>query len=42
MQLTSEEDIVNAFKNKELTIKSTEIIVNCPFVQWKDNSLKVS
>jgi hypothetical protein len=40
-ELTSEEDIVNAVKNKELTIKPTEIIVNCPFVQWKDGSLKV-
>ena len=40
-ELTSEEDIVNAFKNKELTIKPTEIIVNCPFIQWKDASLKV-
>ena len=40
-ELTSEEDIVNAVKNKELTIKPTEIIVNCPFVQWKDDSLKV-
>jgi len=40
-ELTSEEDIVNAIKNKELTIKPTDIIVNCPFVQWKDGSLKV-
>jgi len=40
-ELTSEEDILNAIKNKELTIKPTEIIVNCPFVQWKDSSLKV-
>ena len=40
-ELTSEVDIVNAIKNKELTIKPTEIIVNCPFVQWKDGSLKV-
>lgn len=40
-ELTSEEDIVNAIKNKELIIKPTNIIVNCPFVQWKDGSLKV-
>ena len=40
-ELTSEDDIVNAFKNKELTIKLTDIIVNCPFVQWKDGSLTV-
>ena len=40
-ELTSEDDIVNTFKNKELTIKQTDIIVNCPFVQWKDGSLKV-
>ncbi len=40
-ELTSEEDIVNAIKNKELTIKPTHIIVNCPFVTWQDGSLKV-
>jgi hypothetical protein len=40
-ELTSEEDIVNAIKNNELTIKPTEIIVNCPFVTWQDGSLKV-
>ena len=40
-ELTSEEDIVNAVKNKEITIKPTDIIVNCPFVQWKDGYLKV-
>ena len=40
-ELTSEDDIVNAVKNKEITIKPTEIIVNCPFVQWKDGSLQV-
>jgi hypothetical protein len=40
-ELTSEEDIVNAIKNKELTIKPINIIVNCPFVHWKDGSLKV-
>ncbi|HSF51959.1 MAG TPA: hypothetical protein VLA74_14460 [Nitrososphaeraceae archaeon] len=40
-ELTSEEDILKAVKNKELTIKPTDIIVNCPFVQWKDGSLKV-
>lgn len=40
-ELTSEGDILDALKNKELTIKPTEIIVNCPFVKWKDGSLKV-
>jgi hypothetical protein len=40
-ELTSEEDIVNAVANNEITIKPTGIIVNCPFVQWKDGSLKV-
>ncbi len=40
-ELTSEVDILNGLKNKELTIKPTDIIVNCPFVQWKDGSLKV-
>jgi hypothetical protein len=40
-EITSEEDIVNAIKNNELTIKPTEIIVNCPFVTWQDGSLNV-
>jgi hypothetical protein len=40
-ELTSEDDIVNAVKNKEITIKPTNIIVNCPFVTWQDGSLKV-
>jgi hypothetical protein len=40
-ELTSEVDILYALKNNELTIKPTDIIVNCPFVQWKDSSLKV-
>ena len=40
-ELKSEEDIVNAVTNNEITIKPTGIIVNCPFVQWKDGSLKV-
>ncbi len=40
-ELTSEVDILDALKNNELTIKPTDIIVNCPFVQWKDGSLKV-
>ena len=35
------EDIVNAVTNNEITIKPTGIIVNCPFVQWKDGSLKI-
>jgi len=40
-ELKSEADILKALKNNELTIKPTDIIVNCPFVQWKDGSLKV-
>jgi hypothetical protein len=40
-ELKSEEDIVNAVTNNEITIKPTGIIVNCPFVQWKDGSLEV-
>ncbi len=40
-ELTSEVDIISALEKKELTIKPTDIIVNCPFVQWKDGSLKV-
>jgi hypothetical protein len=40
-ELTSEVDILDALKNNELTIKPIDIIVNCPFVQWKDSSLKV-
>jgi hypothetical protein len=40
-ELKSEEDIVNAVTNNEIAVKPTGIIVNCPFVQWKDGSLKV-
>jgi hypothetical protein len=40
-ELTSEVDIISTLEKKELTIKPTDIIVNCPFVQWKDGSLKV-
>ena len=41
IELKSEQDIVNAIKNNKISIKPTEIIVNCPFVTWQDGSLKV-
>ena len=31
----------HALKNKYLTIKPTDIIVNCLFIQWKEDPLKV-
>jgi hypothetical protein len=40
-ELKSQSDIISAQKNGELTIMSTNIIVNCPFVQWNGGSMKV-
>ena len=40
-ELSSEDDILKAQKNNELTIKPTDVIVNCPFVKWKDGALKI-
>ena len=39
-ELKSETDILSAQKNGELTISSSDAIVNCPFVQWHGGSLK--
>ena len=39
-ELKSETDIQSAQKNGELTISSSDAIVNCPFVYWHGGSLK--
>jgi len=39
-ELKSETDILFAQKNGELTISSSDAIVNCPFVYWHGGSLK--
>src|SRR5215831_11116466 len=39
-ELKSETDILSAQKNGELTISSSDAIVNCPFVYWHGGSLK--
>jgi hypothetical protein len=39
-ELKSETDILSAKKNGELTISSSDSVVNCPFVQWHGGSLK--
>jgi hypothetical protein len=39
-ELKSETDILSAQKNGELTISSSDAIVNCPFVHWHGGSLK--
>ena len=40
-ELKSQSDIISAQKNGELTIIPTNIIVNCPFVQWNGGSMKI-
>jgi hypothetical protein len=40
IELKSETDILSAQKNGELTISSSDAIVNCPFVYWHGGSLK--
>ena len=40
-ELKSEESIMDAKNNGELTIENTGVIVNCPFVQWKDGHLPI-
>lgn len=40
-ELTSEEDILQAAQEGLLAVTSTEIVVNCPFVQWEGGSLQV-
>ena len=39
--LKSEEDIMTAKDNGEITIEETGVIVNCPFVQWNDDHLPI-
>ena len=39
--LKSEEAIMAAKDNGELTIEDAGVIVNCPFIQWKDGQLPV-
>jgi hypothetical protein len=39
-ELKSETDILSAQKNGELTISSSDAVVNCPFVYWHGGSLK--
>src|SRR5215469_9643798 len=39
-ELKSETDILSAQKNGELTVSSSDAIVNCPFVYWHGGSLK--
>ena len=40
-ELKSQSDIISAQRNGELTIMPTNIIVNCPFVQWNGGSMMV-
>lgn len=40
-ELKSQTEILTAQKNDELTVTPSGLIVNCPFVQWKDGSLKI-
>ncbi|MEJ2261219.1 MAG: hypothetical protein P8X83_06155 [Nitrosopumilaceae archaeon] len=40
-ELKSEESILDAKNKGELTIEDTGVIVNCPFVQWKDGHLPI-
>jgi hypothetical protein len=40
-ELKSQSDIISAQKNGELTIMPSNIIVNCPFVQWNGGSMKI-
>jgi len=40
-ELKSEESIMEAKNKGEITIEDTGVIVNCPFVQWKDDHLPI-
>jgi hypothetical protein len=40
MELKSEADILSAQKSGELTITPSDVVVNCPFVQWHGGLLK--
>ena len=39
-EIKSEDDILSAQKNGELTVTPSNTVVNCPFVQWHGGSLK--
>lgn len=41
IELRSEADIIDAQKSGELSITPTDVVVNCPFVQWNGGSLKI-
>ena len=40
-ELRSQSEIASAQRDGELTIKPTNIIVNCPFIQWEGGSMKI-
>lgn len=40
-ELKSETDILSAQKSGGLTVTPSDVVVNCPFVQWHGGSLKV-
>lgn len=40
-ELTSEEDILQAAQEGLLTVTPTEMVVNCPFVQWEGGALQI-
>jgi plastocyanin len=40
-ELRSESEILDAQKTGELTITPTDIVVNCPFIQWNGGSLPI-
>jgi len=40
-ELKSEQSIMDAKNNGEITIEDTGVVVNCPFVQWKDDHLPI-
>jgi len=40
-ELTSEDEILAARDAGEVTIEETGVVVNCPFIQWKDGNLLI-
>jgi hypothetical protein len=40
-ELKSQNEVLTAQKNNELTVTPSGLIVNCPFVQWNGGSLKI-
>jgi hypothetical protein len=41
VELRSEQEITAAIQEGKLTIESTKMVVNCPFIQWEGGSLPV-